>query len=240
MNLTDLFIIYFAGGAPFAVYHFLQNRHDDKTVSFWLKNFLVLLLWLPFAAFLLLKNRRLLEFDFLRSVFDKNADGEKVYFHRKQIESVLLESDLDVSIFDFRETFERFVGLTLAVQADADSAAERETFRAAKNGNVKLGAICLHRRNRKKLVHHQTEARRDFLQIVEQLSDSISDTETLCQSAVETVKILKDDEGRELLEKMFAENLQTGNQLNVKYTEKDLWKPQERKPLRTETILTRL
>ena len=239
MNLTDLFIIYFAGGAPFAVYYFLQNRHGKKTVSLRLKNLLVLLFWLPFAVFLLLKNRRFPEFDFLRAAFNKNADGEKIYSFQKQIESVLLESGSDVSIFDFREIFERYAGLTIAAQNNANGESEKEIFRTAENENVELGAICLHRRNRNKLVRHQTEARRDFLQFVEQLSDSISDTELLQYSAIESAKILKDDAAQKSLEKMFAENLQTGKHLNVEYSEKDLWKPQERKPLRTETISTR-
>ncbi|MCY7377447.1 MAG: hypothetical protein LH472_15915 [Pyrinomonadaceae bacterium] len=243
MNLTDLFIIYFAVGAPLAVYYFLQNRSDGKIALFWLKNLLVFLFWMPFAVSLLLQrqNRRSLSnLNFFDPIFAKDSGEERISTLQKQIEIVLLKSNLDRSIFDLRETIERFVGLTLASEIDGKLYSEKEFLRAAGNSNEKLGAICLDRRNRNKLARHQTEARRDFLQFVEQLSDSISDTETLEHSTVEIVKILEDAAARRSLEKMFAENLQTGKLPSVKYSEKDLWKPQERQPLRIETISTRL
>lgn len=242
MNLIDLFIIYFAGGAPFAVYYFLQNRRGSKINLFRLKNFLVFLFWIPYAASLLMKNRNHRNFfkpNFLNAFFVKDSGEEKFLLLQKHIENLLLKTDLDISIFDFRETAERYIGLTRAAKIDANGDSEREIFRAAKNENDKLGAICLRRRNRNKLARHQIEARRDFLRIVEQLSDSISDTESLQHSAVEIVKILKDDEAQRSLKKLFNGNLQTGKLSSVEYSEKDLWKPQERKPLRPETISTR-
>ena len=242
MNSIDLFIIYFAGGAPFAVYYFLQNRSENGDVGFWMRNSLVFLLWMPFAASLLLQNKR------YRNVFNprffsfifvnKSVMGEVLPL-RKQIESLLPENSLNFSIFDFRETVERYAGLSLAVQNDIHGDSEREIFRAAKNENVKIGAVCLHRRNRNKLFRHQKEARRDYLEIVEQLSDLVTDRKFLQYSTTEIAKTLNDDAARECLEGMFAKNLQTGKPLSVSYSEKDLWKPQERKPLRAETITTR-
>lgn len=240
MNPTDFLIIYFACGAPFAVHYFLQNRDGGATVSFWLRNLLVFLFWMPFAALLLMQKRGRAGFFDLKtfsSFFYKDSDTEKLFAFQKRIENTLLESDLEVSIFDFRETIERYAGLTIAAKSEGDSG--REIFRVAKNNNVELGTICLQRRNRSKLARHQTAARRDFLEFVEQLSDSISDVKSLQHPAVEIAKLLHDEAAQESLEKMFADNLQIGNLSNVEYLEKDLWKSQERKPLRTETVSTR-
>lgn len=241
MNLTDLLVIYFTVGAPFAVYYFLRNRRDDKSVSFWLKNFLVFLFWLPFAPMFFLGNKhfqKIFTLNLLKDILVKDSSQE-ISQYQKQIENILLKSDLEISTFDYREIVERYTGLTLASQIEVGNS-EAEVFRIAENENIKLGSICLQRRNRNKLVRHQTEARRDFLQIIEQLTDSISDTESLQKATIGIVKILNDDATRKSLEKMFAEKMQIGNPESVKYSEKDLWKPQEQQPLRSETISTRL
>ena len=243
MSLSDILIIYFAGGAPFAVYYYLQNRHSGAGRPARLKNALVFLFWIPYAVSLFLRKRK--HFGFLKSKFSsrafiKESDEKKIYSRQKQIENLLFESDSDVSLFDFREIFERYAGLTLAAENEASGESEREIFRVSKNENVELGAICLRRRNRNKLVRHQTEARRDFLQIIERLAVSISDTESLQLSAFEIVKIFDDTAAREILEKMFAPRLQTDKLQSVEYTEKDLWKtPEPHQPLRAETISTR-
>ena len=241
MNRIDFLIIYFSCGAPFAVYYFLQNKSERKTFVSWLLNSLVLIFWLPFAVFLLFKNRRVLsDFDFLRKTPDISESERQICLSQKRIEKVLLESELEISIFDFRETAERYAGLTTAAQNEPDKNWGQDIFQAANNKKDDLGKICLRRRNRKRLAFHQTEARRDFLQIIKQLTDSISDTETLERSTLAMVALLNDSEAQTILEKMFAENMQIGKLQNVEYSEKDLWNPQEHKPLRTKTISTRL
>lgn len=240
MNRIDFLIIYFSCGAPFAVYYFLHHKAESKTPIFWLFNALVWIFWLPFAFFLLFKNRRSLsDLNFLKTV-EVSESELKTYLLQKHIEKILLESELKISIFDFREIAERYAGLTAATQSEPDKDWGKEIFQVASVEKNDLGKICLQRRNRKRLAFHQTEARRDFLQIIEQLTDSISDTEELKRSSLELVGLLNDFEARETLEKMFAKNLQTGKLQNVEYSEIDLWNPQERKPLRTETISTRL
>ena len=241
MNRIDFLIIYFSCGAPFAVYYFLQNKAEIKTSLFCLSNALVWTFWLPFALFLLFKYRRVLSnLDFLKTSADVSESERKIYSAQKRIEKILLESELEISIFDFRETAERYAGLTTAAQNEPDKDWGKEIFQAANNEKNELGKICLQRRNRKRLAFHQTEARRDFLQIIGQLNDSISDTESLERSTLEMVELLNDSAARETLEKMFAKNMQTGKLQNVEYSEKDLWNPQEHKPLRAETISTRL
>ena len=240
MNWIDFTIIYLACGAPFAVYYFLQNKTVGSSVS-WLLNCLVLLLWLPFAIFLLTKNRQnFFSFNFFNKSLTTTENGQQIYLYQKQIEKVLLESDLDISIFDFRETAERYAGLTLAAQCEPGKDWGQEIFRVSGAEQLELGTICLQRRNRKRLAFHQSEARRDFLQIIERLTVSISDAKILEHSTLETVKLLKDATALEALEKMFARNLQTGKLPSVEYSENDLWNPQEHKPLHAKTLSHRL
>jgi hypothetical protein len=240
MNRIDFLIVYFSCGAPFAVYYFLQNKTGSKTFIFWLSNALVWMFWMLFALFLLFKNRGVLsDLNFLNTSSVVSEKQRNIYLSQKQIEKILLDSELEISIFDFRETAERYAGLTMAAQNEPDKDWGKELFRAASIEKHELGKICLQRRNRKRLAFHQIEARRDFLQIIKQLSDSISDMKMLERSSLEMIGLLNDSAARETLEKMFAENMQTGKVQNVEYSEKDLWNPQERKPLHTETISTR-
>lgn len=241
MNLIDFLVIYLAVGAPFAVSYFLRNRRHEKSFAFRLKIFAVFVFWLPFAAFSLFNSKnffRLFKPDFVKNFLTDDSSRELSRV-QKQIENVLIKSDLPVSTFDYREIVERYVGLTTACENNSTGDFESEIFDIAKNGNSKLGSICLQRRNRIKLVRHQIGARLDFLRIVQHLFESNSDTQVLQESSFELVKILKDDMAQKELEKMFSQTLQTEKLSSVKQTENELWKPQEHKPLRTETISTR-
>ncbi len=234
MNLTDLFIIYFTGGAPFAVYYFLQNRRQESNLL--PKTAIVFLLWIFFAVSLLLQSK------IRRQVFDyssENQRGQILSLHQKKLEEFLVESKFNISVFDLRETIERYVGLTLNIGNDIANGAEQEILRIAENDNLRLGSICIERRNRNRLARHQTEARKDFIRLVGKLSELTSDTDKFQQSVVEIVRVLKDEEAQSSLGKIFAENLSNGQITGVEHSEKDLWKPQEPKLLRVETISSR-
>jgi len=235
MNPIDLFIIYLACGAPFGVYYFFQNREPVKSKLFWCKTFLNFLFWMPFAFILLRQNKSFKILSLFGSdKFElKNAEQEaNIHMTVKQIEKVFLESRLEISVYEFRETIERYVGLTIAGQTNAaeisgtEFSAQTEFFRVTRAKNIELGAICLNRRNRKRLFRHQTEARKDFLNLINQLLEFNSDKKKLERSAIELVRILKDLEARKELEEMFVRALQTGNRFSVSETEKDLWKPE--------------
>lgn len=234
MNPIDLFIIYLACGAPFGVYYFFQNRAPVKSNLLWFKTFLNFFFWIPFAFLLLRRNKSFTTLSLFgsdKSALENSEQEANLHPTVKQIERVFLESNLEISVYEFREIIERYIGLTIAYQTDAAqiSDAETELFRIsrAKNKNIELGAICLNRRNRKRLVRHQTEARKDFLQLINQLLKFDSDdVKKLEHSAFELVIILKDSEARNKLEKMFACRLQTGTRFSVTETEKDLWKPE--------------
>ncbi len=162
MNQIDLIIIYLACGAPFAVYYFLQNRRLRYTKLFWIKTTFAFILWLPLAAQLFWN-----KFSFFHSQFFLVNKEKSISSLQKQIEAILIESDSQISIYNFREVFERYAGLTKA-NSDKNnkiSDSEKEVFRISENANIELAAICQHRRNRKKLFFHHTLARQDFLRL---------------------------------------------------------------------------
>jgi len=235
MNPTDLFIIYLACGAPFGVYYFLKNRSQPAVKLFWFKSFLNFLFWMPFAFLLV---RRNLNFNFKGYVigFDKTSATDAVRERnisliKKQIEQILLESSFNISVYEFRGTIERYVGLTLAEKNGGGRIAkhERDFFSIALTNNTELGSVCLHRRNRKRLFLHQIAAREDFLHLIHQLSEFGSDKIDLRHLSIALTELSKDFEARNRLEKIFADSLQTAEHAAVKNVEQDLWKPEARK-----------
>jgi hypothetical protein len=247
MNLYDFLIIYLACGAPFGVYYFLLNRKTPKFKHLRLKSVLNFLVWIPFAYQLLRKS------DILRRVFNKtfaqnpalDADAEKnIYAIRKRLEKIYLESRLKLSIYEAREIFERYAGLTLECQFEHINSQTAQTkngiFEITGHKNAELAAICLNRRNRKRLLFHQTEARRDFLHLLSELFDYGSDLENLKTAAIEFATLLKDTEARASIEKIFGFETQIEKASNVKSAETEIWKAETQKPLLTRPISTRL
>jgi hypothetical protein len=152
---------------------------------------MVWLLWIPYSIRLFhAKVTSKLSFD------KKAASDSEIELIQKEIEQIVFENNPKFSIFEFREVFERYVGLTLTKNHQNNQIGENETdiFRVAKNENVKLGAICLNRRNQFKLKYHQTLARRDFLKIIHEFQSN-----KLQLSSAGLFRILEDDEAQKTL-----------------------------------------
>ncbi len=201
--------------------------------------------WIP-IAFQLLRENKLFN-NPNTSKFDAEVtldltQEKKLNLIQKQFEKILQESCLKISIYEFRETIDRYIGLKLANQSNSGkvSVADKEIFRISENKNVELAAICLYRRNQKRLFFHHTRARQDFLHFINKLSDFSADRKIIGNLAVEFVKILNDLEANNELEKMFSSTSQTDKYFAVKQLEKDLWNIETHKPLPTNQISTRL
>lgn len=228
MNINDWLIIYLACGAPFGVYFYLQNRRVLNTKSLWLKTVLVFFFWLPYAIRILFENRT------FKYIFDKQTDldsllEKKLVPLRKNLETAIIsiipqmpDNIPSVTIFEVREILERYTGLTLALQKEPDfSRTDNDLYKISKHQNARLAEICSARRNRQRLFFHQTEARRDFLNLVGATNDK-----KLFRQTIEFAKLLKDSEAQIALEKI----TQTANSESVKNTENDLWKSETHKP----------
>ncbi|MBA2735591.1 MAG: hypothetical protein H0U50_02270 [Pyrinomonadaceae bacterium] len=151
-------------------------------------------------------------------------------------------SDLEISIYEFREVFERFAGLTTASLSNKTKPYkhEREFFGIAGFQNQELSAGCLHRRNQKRLYFHQTEAERDFLQMIAAIAASINKPAELSRLTVEFVKLLNNPGAQMALIKIFGDELQTDRKNPVTDLEKDLWMPETHKPQPVNQISMRL
>jgi hypothetical protein len=235
MNLRDLIIIYLACGAPFGVYYFLQNRNLPETKFLWLKSLFRFVCWIPFAIQMVA--RKSLFTKLYTNGFDKNAGSDakkevEIDEIKKYFEVIIHEKRFPFSIYEFRETFERYVGLTLEMQNDDQeiSTSEKEIFRITNHTDKKLAEICLNRRNRKRLSFHQKFARRDFFEVFQQLTDKSDEPQNLFDRTLKLVKLLNDFEAQKIVDKLFKESLQTQQKSNVNNLEKELWNSEKLKP----------
>lgn len=245
MNLRDLLIMYLACGAPFGVYYFLQNRNRTETKFLWLKSFLRFVNWIPFAIRLVARTSFLTN---LYNVgFDKMSESDskielEIEEIKKNFESNFLNKNFPFSIFEFREIFDRYVGLSIEVRENIKeiSPAETEIFRITNHNNKNLAEICLNRRNRKQLSFHQKLAGRDFFEIFRKLFDKSFDSPMLIKQAIRLADLLNDFEARKLFENLSNESLQTKVKPTVKNPEDEIWKSEKHKPLTDTKISTNL
>jgi hypothetical protein len=245
MNLRDLLIIYLAGGAPFGVYYFLQNRHRTETKILWLKTLFRFVCWIPFALQMVARSSLLTNLYY--KGFGKTGGldaqkGQEIEKIKKNFEKFLSESDFSRSIYEFREIFDRYVGLSVEIQNTDQEIlpAEREIFRISEHTNKNLAEICLNRRNRQRLSFHQKLARRDFFEIFNQFLRHSSESRPFIDQAVNLSCLLNDSEMRSWIEEFLSESLQTQNEKDVEKTEKEIWKSDKHKLLPETRISTNL
>ncbi len=174
MSFSEIIIMYLTFGAPFGVYHYLQNRSSHFRVSNAFFSIAVATIWIGYAV----KMAR-------DTIFIPNDEFDTVLFSDSQISDNLERSQKDLfralgevkiqnpattnfSVFELRETLERFVGLTLELKNVAlnskPTAPELEVFKiVGRTTDSEIGGICIHRRNVIRLRAHREKAREDFL-----------------------------------------------------------------------------
>ena len=110
MNISDLLIIYFAAGAPFGVYRIttLNGSPDAKAM---LTVALHICLW-PLYTVLFLRDR-------LLSKQSDDSSANIIDGIRIEIEQLAFADGTAAAIFDFREIFNRYAGLSEAANSEA-------------------------------------------------------------------------------------------------------------------------
>lgn len=241
MSFFDFTIIYLACGAPVAAYYFFQNRECSFLGQRWLKTILNFLFWPPPAFRLLRQARALGSFP---SVVSKTSKSEaeleaRLFVVQRRIEQLFAERFAGINIYDLREVLERYAGLSLICEDHAafDLKREKDFFRVAGRRDFQQSAACLYRRNQKRLLFHQTQARKDFLKMISPSGNSISDQAEVLETATEFAKLLTDAAAQAILEKTLASIKQIENAPRVNQTELDLWKSDRLKPIPAEHIL---
>ena len=242
MSFSDVLIIYLACGAPVGVYFYLKNRRLYSK-QLWLKTILNFVFWIPFFLQLILKRR--IQYVFSKKLFNsetKAGNENQLLSVQRKIENILIENNPKISIYEFREVFERFAGLTMACSNNKTESYkhEKEFYKISGFSNQELSAGCLHRRNQKRLYFHQSKAEKDFLQMLAVISDSVDKPTELSRLSVEFVKLLNNSKAEKALIEMFDSKLQTERKISVTNLEKDLWIPDTHKPQPAGQISMRL
>ena len=162
MNITDLIIIYLACGSPFGVYQITMRQPDRSGVEV-LKIVSSFLFWPLYLGDLLIGrifNSR------ERADEDRHFRIEEI---RQEIECLAFSGESISRLFEFREIFYRFTGLSEAVNATIGRSTN-EIFVVTGHDNNSLGSRCLDRRNAKRLAFHQVIARNEFIDLLSQLA----------------------------------------------------------------------
>jgi hypothetical protein len=171
MTLTDFLIIYLAFGAPLAVYKYLQNRDADfgrRVVA----SVVTFLFWVPLVlelVYLYLANAYFVD----AFVSEKNSDAsdQRVRDLRESITAELIRLERGANLHDTRETVDRYTGLAHETrQSGSGEDGCNEFLEAAGRRDYELGQLCLMRRNLLRLKRHHTQARCDFVELLDQVS----------------------------------------------------------------------
>lgn len=240
VNIFDAIIIYLACGAPFGVYYFLHNRERMQAGHLTLKTVLDWVTW-PSSAVKMIGGSSLFSqsagsnFDALPEL--DAATDEKVLEIQKSLERTFFDgpASAPISIYMFREVFDRYTGLSAARRegGSASRVPEAEIFRVADHRNIELASICLNRRNRSLLVTHHNQAREDFIDTLDRLAGSISQRTDTWILINELAVILDDIEAIALIDKIFTGAPQIKRSGRVKEKGEVLWKPGQLKQSRS-------
>lgn len=244
MTIRDLIIIYLACGAPFAVYYFLQNRRTESTGMLWLKTTGRFVFWIPFAIGMVA--RRSLFTNLYNSGFDRGSNTDavreaKIEETRRFVDGFASDPELRMSVFELREVFDRYVGLTMEL-ADADSEpsnSESEIFRITNHTSKKAGEACLHRRNLMRLSFHQKLAARDFIKLSGQLAGRGADGGDSVFRLKSLADLLGDDKTGEAITLLAAGNKTVNGASNSTTGDETLWKSAKQN-LRKDTTAANL
>lgn len=175
MGFTDFLIIYLACGAPFGVYHFVQNRKTSGLGRSLSGAFLRFVFWIPFAVAMVVRRSSLANLYTLGFDGVTNSDSKRsreISSIRRRIED-LAAANTDLSVFDCREVVERFIGLSEELQnvRTESVSTEAEIFAVAGHPNKAVASACLRRQVKRKLEFHLELARRDLVSVADAAGD---------------------------------------------------------------------
>ena len=157
MSLFDLFIIYFAAGAPFGVYR-VTTLKGAVTINVVIGLLLQIVLWPVFTVRMLV------------GANGRSNDGNELDRLQTQIEQIAFTDGTAAAIFDFREIFARYTGLSQATNVEVVGGQVSDIFEIGNAENPKLATAVLARRNREKLIFHQMTARNEFVDMISGLA----------------------------------------------------------------------
>lgn len=180
--LVNLIIIYFACGSPIGVYRITRSAHlrsprQAAAVGAYF------VLWPIFAPAVL-----------RRSLFhDTNIEKAMAIF-RSVMEKIAFSGSPTMSVFEFREVFARYTGLTLELNRGGRTDPSTDLLRIAGHRNIALASACMNRRNRTRLSFHQIQARNEFVDLISDLPLSHENRKELAELSLQLAVLLNDKE----------------------------------------------
>ncbi len=236
MTLLDASLLYFAIGAPIGVYYYYEKRNLKNTGYLWLKTFLTYVFWVWFAfdiAFVKLGKSLKSTQRLSRNDDTITTTEREILILRKEIESLIINSKAKGSIYEFRESIERYTGLTLAVQNVESITLSNE------NGNSghfvygfadnPISQACHFRRNNNLLNCHRNRARAEFCEFFAGLDVEDSTIKLLARTSIRFVEALNDGDAKNLLIRSFESNAQIPSADSVLCSERELWNSEKHK-----------
>jgi hypothetical protein len=159
MRATDFLIIYFALGAPFAVYA-ITRRQPLTNVSVIPTIFARSFFW-PLSATVWFVKWMIAD-----PAVAQYSKEERIDHLRVRIEAMAFGGRSTPATFEFRNMLERYAGLTLSLDSGTPYS---HPMLALRRHTSKASAACIYRRESRRVTFHQQKARREFLDFVRSL-----------------------------------------------------------------------
>lgn len=194
MNLSETLVIYLACGAPFGV-EYLQRPTDRSFVFVAFGVFLRFILW-PVAAVRMLYRLLVHSSELLLELPD--AGEQRLALIRSKFEAIIHSEQGSPRVFEFRDTFMRYTGLARSDSRTAGNGIA-EIFEATDHNDVTLASACLNRKNAARLERHREQSRREFLQLISNISTNGDSLSQILQLSMKTADEVGD---RELAERL--------------------------------------
>lgn len=197
MTFSELLIIYFAVGAPFGVIELFKTKPGPVSVSL-LWATAALCLWPVLALQTLLATSKRRDFN--------NGSDESSSFDAEiagKVREVLIDSG-HLRDHGFRSALEHYAALTSSASNSAipDLAQATEILSIGGHKNEEIGAVCIARRNRKRLRLHQERATADLYDAIGACLNAKTIKIRTAKQVAHLCKVLNDDATAALIERL--------------------------------------
>lgn len=193
MSLSEILVIYFAIGAPFAAYRFVSFKHG-RSIERLIRAAITFIFWIPQLYRLLTARSRDVAIEATDEISKTRIDLEKAYAH----------SATTTELFELREVLDRYLELSKFRHEDDIVISDRDAavFMVSGHGNIELAAKIGSRRNRERLKRHHLAAGRDLIESIIKSRDNSA----LKTKAKRLVLLADDAETMELLDTFACHN----------------------------------
>ena len=202
MPISEILIVYFAFGAPLAVYHFFETRTVSRRRRI-LGSLATFLFWIPFAVRLSYRHLTNALFDpgFVSAPHSKRSDLATAK-RQEAVETAMSASGCPLTKHDLRVVLDRYVGLSHAVATNRGSSDPGEkivNLLKVSGRTSDLAARCLARRERMRLEKHLEASRESCLRLFDQLAASGQLRSRAVRRGVELALLLNDADAADRL-----------------------------------------